>query len=109
MKKPFPGFTVLIERALRLTCVFSVVALAAACGGGDLEDEGADDANTPSVQGNYSAVRPGTTDARRGGIVLSEKASRPRSGAGIVLSEKARSGIVLSEVQAAPSGWGMQQ
>ena len=85
MKNRFPGFTVLVERALRLSCVVGVVALAAACGGGQVDDESADDDTTMSVQEAVSGTRlPATTD-RRGGIIL---------------SEKTRSGIILTEAVA---------
>jgi hypothetical protein len=106
MKKRFPGFTVLIERVLRLSCVLGVAALAAACGGGQTEDDSADAATTMSVQGNVSAGTrtrtPATTDRTNGiiltekgakvrnGIILTEKYSRPIVGPGIVLSEKAQ-------------------
>jgi hypothetical protein len=110
MKKRFPGFTVLIERVLRLSCVLGVAALAAACGGGQTEDGSADDATTMSVQGNVSAGTrtrvPATTDARTNGIVLSEKGTNVRNG--IILTEKysrpiSVPGIVLSEKAQAPA------
>jgi hypothetical protein len=87
MKKRFPGFTVLIERALRLACVLGVAALAAACGGGQPEeDDSADGASTATVQGTLSA---GNRNARTNGVIL---------------SEKVRGGIVLSEANAPTSG-----
>jgi hypothetical protein len=109
MKKRFPGFTVLIERALRLSCVLGVAALAAACGGG--EDDSADEAgSSTSVQGTLSAgtrvparangiilSEKATRVAPRPGIILSEKATRVPTRPGIILSEKARGGVVLSE------------
>lgn len=92
----------MIERALRLSCVLGVAALAAACGGGEPEDDSADDATTMSVQGTLAAGTRTTapaTNARTSGIILSEKTTlRPLPG--IVLSEKPTGGIVLSEFRA---------
>ena len=86
MKKSFPGFTVLVERALRMTCIVGVVTLAA-CGGGsdEADDAQAAGAENAAVVDHLSAgtrtrttVGPGTTDARRtNGIVLSEKMDLP--------------------------------
>ncbi len=84
-KQTFPGFTVLVERALRLSCVLGVVALAA-CGGGNVDEDSNKDAGTTSAK-----ISRLTTDGRSGGIVLSEKSSttnRPRGG--IILTEKAQ-------------------
>ncbi len=77
------NFTVLVERRLlRLACIFGIASLAACGGGGnDSMDEMA--AEPPSVNASKSYSAPvRTPDARTSGIVLSEKVR-----GGIVLSE----------------------
>jgi hypothetical protein len=86
MKTSFPGFTVLVERVLRVTCLLGVAALAACGGGSDEHGDQATDGATqaPSMSAAVSAPKPRTvappptTDARRThGVVLSEKVSAP--------------------------------
>jgi hypothetical protein len=76
------GFTVWPARMLRLMCVVGAATLAA-CGGGDQAGEAAvaDSANAPAVSSKVSGTTrpPPTVDARRGGIVLSEKMDAPES------------------------------
>ena len=99
MNKSFPGFTVLVERALRAACLLGVVTLAA-CGGGTDEAD-APAATQTSVSDDFGARRPLTP----GGIVLSEKDSstQPRAIlAGATDSAMRTRGIVLSEKADAP-------
>ncbi len=93
MKKHFPGFTVLVERALRATCFIGVVTLAACGGGSDEADEAnaAGAAEAATMNDHVSAggrVRVPSTDSRTNGVVLSEKGNAPRHTTGVVLSEK---------------------
>jgi hypothetical protein len=79
------NFTVLVERARLLACTLGLVALTA-CGGGGTEatDTAADAQSGASVSDTVAgrSLLPINPSGRTNGIVLSEKAS-----GGIVLSE----------------------